>query len=65
MRKTYTLNREQLVAIVERQDAKLLALELRWDALAELLDQGASIHYDEVYRLMRQISRRFKYEKES
>lgn len=55
------MNREQLAAIIKRQDAKLLALELRWDALVELLDQGASIHDDEVYRLVRQISQRFKY----
>lgn len=62
LRETYMFNREQLVAIVNRLDIKLLALELKWDRLAELLDEGASIHDDEVDSLVRKISLRFRQE---
>lgn len=56
IRETHTLNREQLVAIVDYLDAKLLVLELKWDRLVELLSDGANICDDEVDSLVRKIN---------
>lgn len=60
LRETHTLNREQLVAIVNRLDTRLFVLQLKWDRLAELLDDGANIYDDEISSLMKKINLQFE-----